>query len=168
MIEALADRRPPSDFVDAIGSETPIMKLVERHLERLEEDKRSPATLGTYRLVAENLKKFLGGVRVSEASPARLDAAIRSMRTAHGATMAKQAKTILRGGLQLAVMANIISTNPARDVSPIRMKTPPNGAPALTVEQLRHLVKAVQAPSTAPSATSRIPSRCSSRRECAV
>jgi hypothetical protein len=39
------------------------------------------------------------------------------MRTAHGATMAKQAKTILRGALQLAVLANVIGTNPVRDVS---------------------------------------------------
>jgi hypothetical protein len=44
------------------------------------------------------------------------------MRTAHGATMAKQAKTILRGALPLAVMASVLHANPVRDVQPLRAK----------------------------------------------
>jgi len=145
LIEAIAGRRAPSDFVDTIGPETRIMMLVERHLERVEEDGRSPATLGTYRFAADKLKKFLGGVRVREASTARLDAALRSMRTAHGATMAKQSKTILRGGLQLAVMANVISSNPVRDVDPIKPNAQPKGATALSADELRNVLAGVQA-----------------------
>lgn len=60
----------------------------------------------TYRFTTTKLKKFIGGLRVGESSPARVDAALRSMRNAHGATMARQSKTILRGALQLAVMAS--------------------------------------------------------------
>lgn len=81
-----------------------------------------PATLATYRFAVGKLQKFIGGLRVDEASPARIDAALRSMRTAHGATMARQAKTILRGALQLAVMANVLGSNPVRDVQPLRSK----------------------------------------------
>jgi hypothetical protein len=39
--------------------------------------------------------------------------------------MAVQSKTILKGGLHLAVMANVIGSNPVRDVSPIQSKTRP-------------------------------------------
>jgi integrase len=93
--------------------------------------------LSTYQFAAGKPVKFIGGVRVGEASPARVDAAIRSMRWAHGATTARQTKTILRGALQLAVMASVLDTNPVRDVQPIRSKAQPKGAPALTGDQLR-------------------------------
>ena len=90
-----------------------------QHICRLAEDGRAASTIATYRYTAGKFGKLFGGVRVGEATPARIDAALRSMRTAHGATMAKQAKTILRGALQLAVLANVIGTNPVRDVSGI-------------------------------------------------
>jgi len=116
------------------------MALLDEHLDRLAEDGRSPVTLSTYRFAAGKLTKFLGGVRVGEASTARLDAALRSMRAAHGATMAKQAKTILRGALQLAVIANVLGANPVRDVQPLRAKRQPKGAVALTAGELRELL----------------------------
>jgi integrase len=61
------------------------------------------------------------------------------MRRAHGDVMAVQSKTILKGGLHLAVMANVIG-NPVRDVSPIQSKTRPKGAPALRGDELRGLL----------------------------
>jgi hypothetical protein len=144
LIESLADRRLSSGS-DAVGLETPVTVLVEQHLVRLAEDGRSPVTLATYRFAVGKLDKFIGGVRVGEASPARIDAALRSMRSAHGPTMARQAKTILRGALQLAVMANVLGSNPVRDVQPLRSKTQPKGAVGLTAEQLRDLLQKVQA-----------------------
>jgi integrase len=138
LIEALAERRAPS--ADQIGLDTLLVSLVDQHLRRLAEDGRSPVTLSTYRFAADKLAKFIGGVRVCEASTARLDAALRSMRTAHGPTMAKQAKTILRGGLQLAVMANVLGANPVRDVQPLQLKDRPKGAVALTADQLPDLL----------------------------
>jgi integrase len=62
------------------------------------------------------------------------------MRRAHGDVMAVQSKTILRGGLHLAVMANVIGSNPVRDVSPIQSTTRPKGASALTGDELRGLL----------------------------
>lgn len=144
LIAALADRQPPCG-ADTIGADTLVMALVDEHLHRLSEDGRAVATLATYAFTTEKLRKFLGGVRVREATTARLDAALRSMRTAHGATMAKQSKTILRGGLQLAVMASAMSANPVRDVNTIRPKTAAKGAVALTADQLRALLTSVQA-----------------------
>jgi integrase len=144
LIRALADRRSSSPS-DTIGLETLLTALVEQHLVRLAEDGRSPVTLSTYRFAVGKLQKFIGGVRVGEASPARVDAALRSMRSAHGPTMARQAKTVLRGALQLAVMANVLGSNPVRDVQPLRSKTQPKGAVGLTAEQLRDLLQKLQA-----------------------
>lgn len=116
------------------------MSLVDQHIDRLEEDGRAVRTIDTYRYCARLLRKIIAGVRVGEATPARIDAAIRSMRRAHGDMMAVQSKTILNGGLHLAVMANVIGSNPVRDVSPIQSKTRPKGAPALRGDELRGLL----------------------------
>ena len=67
------------------------------------------------------------------------------MRRAHGDVLAVQSKTILKGGLPLAVMANVLVSNPVRDVSPHRSKTQPKGATALTADQLRALLVKLRA-----------------------
>jgi integrase len=139
LIDALKDFRPPT-VGDGITLDTPLSALIEQHLERLTEDGRSPATISTYNFASQKLNKFVGAVRVREATPARIDAAILSVRTAHGATMARQTKTILRGALQLAVMACVLSANPVRDVQAIKSNAHPKGATALTGEQLRELL----------------------------
>lgn len=144
LIEALGQRRPPSGAPDDVGLYTPVMTLVDHHIAQLKEDGRSVATLETYRIVARKLKAKLGGVRVWEATPARMNAALRSMSSTHGPVMARQAKTILNGGFQFAVMANAIDTNPIRDVQQIKSKRPPKGAPAVEASQLRDLLKGLR------------------------
>jgi integrase len=114
--------------------------LVDQHIDRLAEDGRSIRTIDTYRYAAKLLAKIIAGVRVGESTPARIDTAIRSMRAAHGDVLAVQSKTLLKGALHLAVMANVIGSNPVRDVSPIRSKAGPKGAPALTADELRDLL----------------------------
>ena len=54
--------------------------------------------------------------------------------------MTMRAKTILRGGLQLAVMANVLGANPVRDVQPLQSKGRPKGTVALTADQLPGLL----------------------------
>ena len=147
LLAALAERRPPTGS-DSIGLDTLVSTLVDQHIQRLAEDGRSIRTLDTYRYDAGKLAKFVGGVRVGEASPARLDAALRSMRTAHGPTMARRARTLLRGALQLAVLNNVLGTNPVRDVQSIRSKATPMGATALTADQLRELLAKLRASET--------------------
>ncbi|MCV7399769.1 site-specific integrase [Mycobacterium fragae] len=143
LIEALMARR--SCDGDEITLDTRIMALVDAHIDRLAEDGRSIRTIDTYRYCAKLLAKIIAGVRVGESTPARIDAAIRSMRRAHGDVMAVQSKTILKGGLHLAVMANVIGSNPVRDVSPIRSRPGPKGAPALTADELRGLLAKLRA-----------------------
>ena len=124
LIEALHVRRAPG-AAGEITLDSRIVDLVQLHLARLAEDNKAPATMTTYRSADRKLTKFIGGLRVGEATPARLDAAIRSMRTAHGVNMARHGRTLMRGALQLAVMANVLGSNPVRDVSPIMPKSPP-------------------------------------------
>lgn len=138
LVAALEQRRAAGD--GEISLDTKIMALVDRHIDRLAEDGRSLRTIDTYRYCSRLLAKIMAGVRVGEATPARLDAAIRSMRNAHGDVLAVQAKTILKGGLHLAVMANVLAANPVRDVSPMRAKSRPKGASALTADELRGLL----------------------------
>nr|WP_231608919.1 site-specific integrase [Mycobacterium shottsii] len=138
LIEALAQRRAAG--ANEVTLDTKIMALVDQHIDLLEEDGRAVRTIDTYRYCAKLLGKVIAGVRVGEATPARIDAAIRSMRRAHGDVMAVQSKTILKGGLHLAVMANVIGSNPVRDVSPMRGKARPKGASALTADDLRGLL----------------------------
>lgn len=54
--------------------------------------------------------------------------------------MAKQSKTVLRGALQLAVMANVLGANPVRDVQPLQSKNHPKGAVAISADQLPELL----------------------------
>lgn len=143
LISALTERQRAVIHGD-IGPNTKVSDLIDQHLSRLAEDGRSPVTMSTYRYTTTKLKKFIGGLRVAESSPARVDAALRSMRNAHGATMARQSKTILRGALQLAVMSSVLGANPVRVVQPLRSKNQPKGAVALTADQLRDLLAKIQ------------------------
>lgn len=141
LLSSLANRQALSE--GNITLETKIVDLVSQHIDRLEEDGRADRTIDSYRYANQNLTKIIPGVRVREATPARIDAAIRSVRRAHGDGAAHIAKVVMKGGLQLAVMASVINTNPVRDVSPLTQKRA-KGAPALDGDELRAIFAKVQ------------------------
>lgn len=142
LMQSLRSRRAPGG--GDVTLDTKITTLIDAHIRRLEEDDRSAATIETYRLSAAKLAKLIGGLRVVDATPPRIDAALRSMKTAHGAGMAKHARVLLRGGLQLAVMAGALGANPARDVAAIKQARP-KGAPPLTSDQVAALLGSLRA-----------------------
>lgn len=143
LLEHLDSRRTPNE--DEVTTATTVVALVRTYLARIEEEGRATATIDTYNFAARKLETKLGGIRVGEATARRVDTAIRAMSKAHGPTMARQAKTILRGALSLAVLAGALDTNPVRDVAPIKSKNPPAGARALTADELRALLVALRA-----------------------
>lgn len=143
LLDALDERRTPT--ADQIDRDTLVLALCKTHLRRLEDEGRSAATMSTYEFALGKLGPRIAGIRVSEATPGRVDTALRAMVKAHGPTMARQSKTILRGALSMAVLAGALDTNPVGEVSQIRSKNPPKGARALTGTELRDLVAAVQA-----------------------
>jgi hypothetical protein len=77
LIEALAQRRPPSGAPDQIGLDTSVMALVDQHLVRLAEDGRAPADSSDVQGCGWKLRNKLSGVRLVEATPARINAALR-------------------------------------------------------------------------------------------
>lgn len=141
LLDALAARRTPSE--DEIDSDTLISALCKTYLARLEEEGRASNTMSTYEFALKKLDLKIGGLRLSEASAGRIDTALRAMSKQHGPTMARQAKTILRGALAMAVLVGALSSNPVNDVSRIRAKNPPAGAKALTGDQLGTLLVAL-------------------------
>ena len=143
LVEALKDRRAPGVSGD-ITLNTRVAVLVDQHLALLEENGKAPATMTTYRSAARKLRKFSEALRVREATPGRLNAVIRSVRAAHGANMARHARTLLRGGLQLAVLDDVLAANPVAQVSRIESGRKPKGAPALDAVQLRELLARMQ------------------------
>ena len=81
----------------------------------------------------------MGGVRFAEVTPTRLDTALRAIRDRSGAVKAKQARTILKGGLDVAVTATVPTTDPARDVRPLTATSKPEGAKVLDRDQRQTL-----------------------------
>jgi integrase len=139
LIEALAQRRPPG-VSGQISLDTKVCVLVEQHLALLAEANKAPATMTTYRSAARKLAKFSEALRVGDATPGRINAVIRSIRAAHGANMARHGRTLLRGALQIAVLDDVLGSNPVAQVSRIESEHKPKGAPALDADQLRTLL----------------------------
>ena len=144
LLESLAIRQAPGDADITIA--TKVTALIEAHIQRLREDKKAERTTDTYTYTAGKLSKLIGGLRVQDATPPRIDAAVRSMKNAHGAAMAKQSLMLFKAGLQLAVMAGVLVTNPARDVDkPWADDNGPKGAQTIETDQLGPLLEKIRA-----------------------
>lgn len=149
LIDSLKNRRPPG-APDGINTDTLVKALMDRHLERLVELKRSPKTLSDYRYATRLFEPIIGKVRLGEVTPGRLDTALRAMQRAHGDGLTRHARNVLSGGLKLAVMATVIPGNPLREVSIERDVERDSkhakgakrkgGAKVLTGDQLRDMV----------------------------
>jgi hypothetical protein len=70
LLEELSKRREAG--ASEITLDTKVIALVDKHIDRLEEDGRAVRTIDTYRYGSKLLAKIIPGVRVSEATPARL------------------------------------------------------------------------------------------------
>ncbi|WP_030171809.1 MULTISPECIES: site-specific integrase [Actinomycetes] len=138
LLDSLEGRRAPGD--GQISDRTLLTAVCKLHLQRLEDEGRSTATIDTYNFAAEKVKTWTAGIRVGECTPGRMDSVLRAMAKTHGPTMARQAKTILRGGLSLAVLQGVLETNPVREVSAIKSKAAPKGARAFTGNEIRKML----------------------------
>ncbi|MBN7484533.1 site-specific integrase [Mycobacteroides abscessus subsp. abscessus] len=97
-----------------ITGRTLITDLLTTHLDNLRVAGRAVRTLDTYTLRVEHWKEFGGGLRVQDVTPGVLTHVLDRLRVAHGATTAKQLRTLVTAALDLAVNAGALSTNPAR------------------------------------------------------
>lgn len=143
LLDALEERRRPAAGAEVTGK-THVIALCRVHVSRLADKNRSPATITTYTTAVDKLEKFLAGVRVSEARAGRIDSALQLMTAAHGATMSRQAKTVLRGALGLAVMADVLDANPVNEVGRIESTRSAKGAPSIPTVTLPGLLAALR------------------------
>lgn len=144
LLQSLDGRRAPG--AADVTAATKVTALITAHIDRLKEDNKASRTIDTYTYTAGKLAKLIGGLRVADATPPRLDAAVWSMKNAHGAVMARQAHMLLKAGLQLAVMSGVLPTNPVRDVKPPTVEdTGPKGAKPIAAAELWPLLEKIRA-----------------------
>lgn len=117
--EALRDRvGPPAD-----GEMTPDTRLRDAakpwRTEIEESETLSAQTQEIYERALERILKALGGLLMREVDVPTCDRFIKAVRTNHGPSAAKTAKSVLSLLLGMAVRHGALDTNPVRDVAKI-------------------------------------------------
>ena len=145
LLDALAGRRPPG--TGSLTGSTTLGELLDRSIERARADgELAPKSVDTYAATIAAVRKRLVDIRVSEATPGLLDEVLRGIRRDHGATRERHTKVALNSVLTDAVLAGAIAANPVRELGQRRRRKTDakvKGAPALGVDQVRGLLKAV-------------------------
>ena len=143
--DAIAARRPPSS--GNITGTTLLGNLLSRYLVQCREDgELAPKSVDTYEATLNAVRSRFVGIRVSEAEPGLLNEILKGIRRDHGATRERHTKVALNSVLTDAVLAGVIATNPMRDLGTRRKRKADakvKGAPALGVDQVRELLKAI-------------------------
>ncbi|WP_280314434.1 site-specific integrase [Nocardia wallacei] len=139
LLTALEARRTPGGD-DEITAETTVSVLCGKHIDNLVAKGRATRTLDSYRDVIKLIEPRAGSVRVREAKVGRMNSVIQGICSQHGYATAKQARTVLRGALQLAVIADVLTVNPIDSTSTLERKEPPKGAPSIDAARLAQLL----------------------------
>jgi integrase len=122
LLAAIEDR--PGFSGSTITAETTITAAGEAWLTEVERHvgagQGAPNTARLYRSALGNhVTPGVGGLRLREATPPRLDTFLVGMREHHGAAITKTTRTVLNGLIGYAVRQGAIKTNPMREVSRI-------------------------------------------------
>jgi integrase len=142
----LRDRQQTIEGSEISGSTT-LGALADEWLSRGHDANGKPwasNTADTYRYIVENeVKKALGGVRLSELRVAAINRALRAIAERNGPGAAKTAKTVLSGMCKLAISYEAIDTNPVRDAQSIGQgeKDPVRALTRAEVEQMGDLLR---------------------------
>ena len=108
-------------------------------------------TLSTYRFAAGKLAKFIGGVRVGEATPRGSTRRCGPCARPTARRWPGSPRRSCVAALQLAVMAGVLGSNPVRDVQTDQVQAKPKGAIGLTGDQLRELLERLRAIDVLPA-----------------
>lgn len=99
--------------------------------------RRSPRTLALYRTVLRlHVDPWLGELRISELTTARIDAFLRERQQVDGHAVAKLCRSVASGVCGFAVRRDAMRFNPVRDVSPLEAQSS-RQARALTEDECR-------------------------------
>jgi integrase len=123
-----------------ITRETRVEDLAAAWLEEVDADDLSLTTKARYRTVAETIvTRGLGQLRLSEVTVPVVDRFIRATQGNHGAATAKAARTVLSGMIGSAMRHGAITTNPTRDLKPIKSAGKPRARALTDAEQTQLL-----------------------------
>lgn len=113
--------------------------------EQVEEGRRSPSTIDTYRRQLKNhVLPAMGGVRLAEATTPLVDKVVSTIKKQVSPATAKSCKSVISGVMSLAVRQGAITTNPVRELE--RIEARPRRQPrALTMSERIELITQLHA-----------------------
>ncbi len=126
------------------GSNVKFGQLLDRWLEQIEGD-RSPTTMREYRrLIEKTIRPALGSTSVRRLNPHKLDELYVAL-SDRGLSPAsvRQVHAVIRSACRQGVKWGWMSSNPATDASPPRVRYQPQAAP--TPDEVRAMIKAAEA-----------------------
>lgn len=119
LLEALVDIASPTSG-ELTGS-TRLSLLGERFIAEKRDSGLAPGTVATYEQVLRSIiVARIGGLRLDEATPGRLQPFFTAVAKEHGHGQAKTCRSVLSGMLGMAVRVDAIRTNPVAQVARIR------------------------------------------------
>lgn len=141
LLEALADRAKPS--LGEITRDTKIRELADIYeAEMLADAKLSDQTKLNYKSKLATIRKGLKDVRLSEASPARLDRFVQAVANDYPGA-ARMVRTVLKNMMMLAVLHEVMDRNPIGETRAVRRKAPEVQAiRSKDIAMIRHLLQA--------------------------
>lgn len=109
----------------------------ERFIEQVKAGRRSPASAEHYRSTLDrHVLPAIGGLRLRELTPARLDAFLHQVLQEKGHATAKVCRSVTSGVCGYAVRRDALPTNPVRDVGDLE-RTVATQARALTTDEVQ-------------------------------
>ncbi|CAG7622335.1 tyrosine-type recombinase/integrase [Leucobacter soli] len=134
LLEALAERAKPA--LGRISKDTRISELADIYeAEMLADTELGDQTKLTYKSKLNSIRAGLGGVKLSEATPGRLDRYVQAVAKKHPGA-ARSVRTVLKSMMLLAVLDEVFDQNPVRET-----RTVARGAPDVQVLRAGDLAK---------------------------
>jgi len=138
--EALRDRIVKAGGDDEITAESRVKELAEHWWAGFSTQDKSPGTFRLYRDRLDNqIIPSLGNLRVRELTTGAVDRHVRAVRERNGAAVAKAVRTVISNMCAHACRFDIMTSNPCREVAPVKPKTknPPRALTLAEVGRMR-------------------------------
>jgi len=145
LLEELADRTMPRN--GEINGNTRLSELADIYQEEMMASKLADQSKLNYRSKLNTIRTGIGGIRLSEATPGRLDRFVQSVAKDYPSA-AQMLRTVLKNMLSLAVLNDVFDHNPAAETRLI--ETDPVEVKALRAKDLHEIRKRLQAWDAAP------------------
>jgi integrase len=134
--EALKDISVPLGTAATIDADTRLSDLGDLFLQAKTEAGKTVRTVDTYRHnLTKIIKPLLGDLRISEATPARLQRFITTVAKENGPGAAKGCRSVLSGMFAMAVRNDAVRSNPVAAVEGIA-KGPSRASSAIPLEEV--------------------------------